>query len=350
MGRIIQTALSSFGMSSLVFHGPSLKINSNFRIKKILERSKNISTEKHPESLIVRSFEDILNDPEIELVIINTPDTLHYKMCKKALEAGKNIVVEKPFTQTIEEADELIKLAHNKKLLLTVYQNRRLDSDFLTVRKILDDKLLGRLVEFESHFDRYRNFIQSNTWKEDAGDKSGVLYNLGSHMIDQALTLFGMPKSVTAHLDILRDNGQAKDYYDIRLQHDGFAAILKSSYLVRESGPRYSMHGTLGSFHKWGIDPQEQALKDGRLPNEPNWGSEPESNWGLINYETEDGLIQKNKIETIAGNYGAFYENLYEVLTNGAELLVKPEESRDGLKILEACMLSDKEKRTVFIK
>ncbi len=349
MGRIIQTALASFGMSSMVFHGPSLKVNPNFSIKKILERSKNLSVEKYPEAEIVRSFENILNDREIELVVINTPDPLHYKMTQKALEAGKNVVVEKPFAQTLGEADELILLAKEKNLLLTVYQNRRWDGDFLTVKKIIEEKKVGRLVEFESHFDRYRNFIQPGTWKEDAGDKSGVLYNLGAHMIDQVLMLFGLPKSITAHLDILREGGRAKDYYDIRFQYDGFAAILKSSYLVREPGPRYSVHGTLGSFHKWGIDPQEQALKDGHLPNESSWGSEPKSDWGLLNAEI-DGLNYKGKIETIPGNYNIFYENVYDALVTGADLLVKPEESRNGLKIMEICMQSDRDKRTIFLE
>lgn len=348
MGRIIQTALSSFGMSGLVFHGPSLKVNSNFKIRKIVERSKRKSAEKYPESRIVRSFDDILNDPEIELVVINTPDVLHYEMCRRALEAGKHIIVEKPFTQTVEEADELIKFAKDKNLLLSVYQNRRWDGDFLTVKKIIEEKLLGRLVEFESHFDRYRNFIQPNTWKEDPGEKSGVLYNLGSHMIDQVLVLFGMPHSVTAHLGVLRDHGRATDYYDIRLQYEGFAAILKSSYLVREAGPRYSLHGTLGSFHKWGIDPQEENLKAGRLPDEDGWGAEQEGDWGLINTEIK-GLNYKGQIETVPGNYNLFYENVYDVLVNGAELLVKPEESRNGLKVIEACLLSDQQKRTVFM-
>ena len=348
MSKIIQTALASFGMSGLVFHGPTLKVNPNFNIKKILERSKNLSAEKYPEAEIVRSYEDILNDPEIELVIVNTPDQFHFEMCKQALEAGKHVVVEKPVTQTAEEANELIELANSKKLILSVYQNRRWDGDFLTVKQLIENRALGRLVEFESHFDRYRNFIQPDTWKEEGDDKAGVLYNLGSHMADQALVLFGMPKSVTAHLDILRDNGVVKDYYDIRLQYEGFAAILKCSYLVREPGPRYSLHGTLGSFHKWGIDPQEQDLKDGKLPNETGWGSEPESDWGII-YTELNGLNHTGKIETIAGNYKVFYENIYDAITNGAELFVKPEESRDGLKILEACLVSDKEKRTVFL-
>ena len=348
MTKTIQTALASFGMSGLVFHGPSLKANPGFQISKILERSKNLSAADYPKATIVRDFEEILADPSIELVIVNTPDYLHYDMCKQALAAGKHVVVEKPFTQTVEQANELIALAKEKDLVLTVYQNRRWDGDFLTVKKLLEDKALGRLVEFESHFDRYRNFIQPDTWKEEGIDRVGVLYNLGSHMVDQVLNLFGMPKSVTAHLATLRTNGRVPDYYDIRLQYDGFAALLKSSYLVREPGPRYSLHGTLGSFQKWGIDLQEEALKAGKLPGRADWGKEPQDAWGLLHTE-KDGQVIREHIETIPGNYPMFYENLYEAIVNGADLLVKPEESRDCLQVLEACLLSDREQRTILL-
>lgn len=346
MSQPIQTALASFGMSGMVFHGPSLKANPNFRIRKIQERSKKLSSDKYPAAEIVRDYEDILNDPEIQLVVVNTPDYMHFDMCRQALNAGKHVVVEKPFTQTVAQANELIALARQKNLVLTVYQNRRWDGDFLTVKKILDEKLLGRLVEFESHFDRYRNFIQANTWKEEGTDRVGVLYNLGSHMVDQALFLFGMPLSVTAHIRAMRTNGLVPDYYDIRLQYREFAALIKSSYLVREPGPRYSLHGTLGSFQKWGIDPQEEALKKGLLPDSDNWGEEPEADWGLLHTE-KDGHVIREKLKTVAGNYGLFYQNLYEVLANGSELLVKPEESRNCQIVLEACLLSNAEKRTI---
>jgi len=344
----IQTALASFGMSGAVFHGPSLKANPNFEIKAILERSKNLSDKLYPEATIVREYTDILRDDTIDLVVVNTPDYLHYDMCKQALLAGKHVVVEKPFTQTVEQANELISIAQKMGLVLTVYQNRRWDGDFLTVKKILKEGLLGRVVEFESHFDRYRNFIQPDTWKEEGIDRVGVLYNLGSHMVDQVLCLFGFPESVTAHLSTLRTGGRVPDYYDIRLQYDGFAALLKSSYLVREPGPRYSVHGTLGSFQKWGIDPQEEALKAGELPVGEEWGKETEAAWGLVHTE-KDGEIIRKKLETVPGNYGLFYANVCDAIAKGAELLVKPEESRDCLRILEACLLSNQEQRTIHL-
>ncbi|WP_321289974.1 Gfo/Idh/MocA family oxidoreductase [uncultured Sunxiuqinia sp.] len=348
MSKVIQAALASFGMSGMVFHGPSLKVNPNFNLHSILERTKSLSEKDYPESTIIRSFEELISQDEVDLVIINTPDNLHYAMCKQALEAGKHVVVEKPFTQEVEQANELIQLAKDKNRILSVYQNRRWDNDFLTVKKILDERVIGRLAEFESHFDRYRNFIQEGTWKEEGDKRHGVLFNLGSHMIDQVVQLFGKPKSITAHLDTLRDGGQVKDYYDIRLQYNDFAAILKSSYLVREPGPRYSLYGTLGTFHKWGIDPQEEMLKNGHLPNEPNWGTDSEEDWGILNTEW-NGLNYKGAIETVPGNYNAFYENIYDAIANGVELAVKPEESRDIIQLLDYCLQSDEEKRTIFL-
>lgn len=349
MDKPIVTAIASFGMSGQVFHGPTLKVLPQFKIHKILERSKNTSSQYYPEATIVRSYEEILNDPEVDLVIVNTPDYLHFEMAKQALEAGKNIVVEKPFALNSHDAQTLINLAKQNGCIMTVYQNRRLDGGFLTVKKILENNLLGRLVEYEAHFDRYRNYIQEDSWKEDGGERTGVLFNLGSHMVDQTLTLFGLPEAVTAHLSILRTNGRTSDSYDIKLHYQGFCANLRSSYLVREMGPQYILHGTEGSFLKNGIDPQEEMLKQNRLPNELNWGTEPETDWGILN-TTCMGVHFYGKVETIPGNYTRFYDNLYLALREGAELMVKPEEALMTIKVLEACIESHRLKKTIEFK
>jgi len=348
MRTVIHVALAAYGMSGKVFHSPLIEANPHFKLDKILERTKTLSKKEHPRATIVRSYADILSDKNIDIVVINTPDIFHYEMCRQALEAGKNVIVEKPFTQSVSEAEELIDLAKKKGLILTVFQSRRLDGDFITIQKLIEKKSLGRLTEFESHFDRYRTYITQNTWKETGNEKIGVLYNLGSHMIDQALVLFGMPFSVTSHLDILRDNGTVPDYYDIRLQYKKFAAILKCSYLVRHSGPRYSIHGTLGSFQKWGIDPQEEALKNHHTPDEADWGKEDKTQWGNIDTDI-NGLHICGKVETVPGNYNLYYENLYNVLTKGEKLLVEPEQSKNGLIIMDACIKSNKDKRTIKI-
>jgi predicted dehydrogenase len=348
MSTPIKTAIASYGMSGQVFHGPLLKVNNNFEVVQILERSKNISKDIFPNASIVRSFDEILQNPDVELVIINTPDVLHFEMAKQAIEAGKHIVVEKPVARKSAEAEELLQLAKSKGVVFTVYQNRRWDGDFRTVQKVINEAKFGRLIEFESHFDRYRTFIAPNTWKEKGDEYSGVLYNLGSHMVDQVYVLFGKPMLVTAHLKIVREGGVVSDYYDIRLEYKGFAAILKCSYLVKDPGPRYTIHGEYGTFYKSGIDPQEGTLKTGKLPEGEDWGMEPVEEWGTLVYE-EAGEDVEELIETLPGCYPVFYENVYDAIRNGAELFVKPEEAIEVLGILEACILSNREKRTIVL-
>lgn len=348
MNKPIKTAIASFGMSGQVFHGPSLKVNPDFEVVQVLERSKNLSGKMFPEATIVRTFDEVLLNSEVELLVVNTPDVFHYNMVKQALKAGKHVVVEKPITQISSEAEELVKLAKDNKVLLTVYQNRRWDGDFLTVQKVLSENKLGRLIEFESHFDRYRTFITPDTWKEEGDELGGVLYNLGSHTVDQACVLFGKPISVLATLKIVRTAGVVTDYYDIRLEYKGFSVILKCSYLVKNSGPHFSIHGEYGTFYKNGMDPQEDLLKAGNLPDGTKLGVESPEDWGVIFYEVE-GEDFEELVETVAGNYNIFYSNLYNAIRNGAELLVKPEETVEVLKILEACLLSNREKRTIFL-
>ena len=271
-------------------------------------------------------------------------------MAKQAIEAGKHIVVEKPFTKTSDDARELIALAQKKGVIMTVYQSRRLDNGFMTIKKIVAEQLLGRIVEYEAHYDRYRNYIQEGSWKEDGDERTGVLFNLGSHIVDQTLVLFGIPKAVTAHLNVLRTGGRTTDNFDIRLHYDKFNAILRSSYLVRELGPQYILHGTEGSFTKMGSDPQEEMLKLHHLPDEPKWGEDQQSDWGVLNTSI-NGLHFHGKIETIPGNYATFFANLYETIREGKELMVKPEEALTTIRILEACLESNRLKKTVdFLK
>ncbi|HYC85898.1 MAG TPA: Gfo/Idh/MocA family oxidoreductase, partial [Chryseosolibacter sp.] len=281
-----------------------------------------------------------------ELVFVNTPNDSHYDYAMEALKAGKHVVVEKPFTVTAEEADALIAFARQQKKKLTVYQNRRWDGGFLTIRRILDQNLLGRIVEFELHYDRYRNYIEAGTWKEKDQRGTGILYNLGSHMLDQVLVLFGAPKSIDARMGIQRTGGEVIDYYDIRLQYDGLNVIVKSSYLVREAGPMYRVNGTSGSFVKNGIDPQEQALKEKLVPGGPGWGTEPREWWGRLNTEI-NGLHVEGVVETIPGNYPAFYQNLYEAIRLDKPLAVNPEQSRDVIRLIEAAIESNRTQAAV---
>ena len=346
MPEKIRVGLASFGMSGLVFHAPLISANPHFQLKKVLERSKSLSKEQYPDVEIVRNYEALLDDGNIDLVVVNTPDHLHFDMTKEALEKGKHVIVEKPFTLKSDEAQKLIEISKKENRLLSVFQNRRWDGDFLTVRKVVESEMLGRLVEFESHYDRYRNFVQENTWKEEEDLGTGILYNLGSHMIDQALVLFGMPQSVTAHLDITRTGGRVIDNFDLRMEYEGLKVLIRSGYLVREAGPRYSLHGNLGSFVKYGIDPQEDMLKAGFMPYGDDWGKENEEDWGFVNTEN-NGLHIEGSIETLAGDYPAYYNNIAEAIKDGKPLAVPAEEAMNVIKIIELAMQSHEEKRTI---
>lgn len=344
----IVAGIASFGMSGKVFHAPLLTNHEGFYLKTIVERSNDEARQWYPDVQISRSFDDLLHDSEIELVIINTPDHTHAELTHKALMAGKHVVVEKPFTLHAGEGEDLLNLATRKNKILSVFQNRRWDGDFLTVQKVIKNELLGKLVEYEAHFDRFRNFIQPNTWKEDSSTGTGTLFNLGSHLIDQALVLFGMPDSVSADIRTLRPEGQVDDFFEVLLHYPEIRVALKASYLVREPGPRYSLQGTHGSFLKYGIDPQEDALKRGDSPLSADWGKENEDMWGILNADKR-GLHYQGKLETIPGNYMAFYDNIYDVIIHEKVLLVKPEEAVNVINVIEAALESHKHKRVIAL-
>jgi predicted dehydrogenase len=347
--RAIGTALLSYGMSGRVFHGPLLAVNPGYAVRKILKRSSKQREALFPGAEIISSPEEVLNDPAVELVIVNTPNDTHFDYARRALRAGKHVVVEKPFTVTVREADQLIEEARKADRLLTVFQNRRLDGDSLTVKKILNEGRLGRLVEYEAHYDRYRPIVDASTWKERNTPGAGILYNLGSHLIDGALHLFGVPKSVDARLGPQRTGAMADDFYDIRMEYAGLLVILKSSYLVCEPSPRFILHGEKGSFIKYGLDPQEQAMKEGRLPQGADWGKDPEEYWGTLT-TTVNGSLRRERIETVRGDYPGFYASLYRSITESEPLAVTAEQGRDVIRIIEAVVQSAATNRAVIPK
>jgi predicted dehydrogenase len=342
----VKTAIASYGMSGEVFHAPFLHTNPKFELVKVLERTKNRSLEKYPYITVMKTYEDIIHDPEIELVIVNTPDHTHYELAKKALIAGKHVIVEKPFVQKVTDGEELIRISHDHNKILSVFQNRRWDGDFLTVKKIIEDKVLGKIVEFEIHFDRFRNYIKEGSWREDASTGTGTVFNLGSHLIDQALILFGQPQSVTADVRILRPGGSIDDYFNIWLDYPEIKVILKSTYLAKEPGAKFTVHGMNGSFIKFGVDPQEEMLKAGHWPDEKDWGKDLEEFYGKLNTKLNHEDINC-RVKTIPGNYKVYFDNIYEAIREKTGLLVTPEQALDNIRIIEAVFLSHKEKRSI---
>ena len=334
-------------MSGQVFHAPFVALHEGFELTAIVERHKELSRAKYPEARIVRSFEELIAIPELELVVVNTPDMTHYDYCKKALLAGKNVIVEKPFVFEVSQGEELKKLAGEKGLLLTVYQNRRWDSDFLTVKKVLESGVLGRPMEFISAYERYRDAVPGTTWKETGDHRVGTTYNLGTHTIDQIVQLFGMPQGVWATIGVLRDHGEIDDYFQIQLLYPELKVTARGGFAMRDAGPRFAIHGMKGSFLKYGLDVQEDALKRGEKPGTPGWGMEPESIWGTLKQVTDNGLTLKGKVESLPGNYFSYYDTIYASLRQGAEPAVKLDDVLNVLRIIDAAFESHETGRMV---
>ena len=344
----IKTAILSFGMSGRVFHAPFIALNPGFELAGIWERTKSESLEFYPDIKIYRSLDEILNDESIELVIVNTPTNTHYEYSKKVLMAGKHAVVEKAFTTSIAEAIELEELARSVNKKISVYQNRRWDSDFKTVRKIIEEGWLGNIVEAEIHYDRYRVALSAKLHKEIPGPGAGVLNDLGPHLVDQAICLFGMPLAVYADIRITRPNSLVDDYFELLLNYSDKVVRLKASCLVREPFPSYIIHGLKGSFHKSRTDVQETALLANQKPNLANWGVEPIEESGYLHTE-KDGNIIREKVPTEIGNYGTYYALVEKAIRENKEMPVTAQEGIQVMKIIEAAFKSSELKKQISL-
>tara|TARA_R110002096_G_scaffold342964_2_gene536023 strand:- start:1338 stop:2384 length:1047 start_codon:yes stop_codon:yes gene_type:complete len=345
----INTALCSFGMSGLVFHAPFISVNPKFNFYGVLERTKNLAQEKYPNVKTFKTLDDLLDDKNIELVIVNTPNITHFEFTKKAIIASKHVIVEKPFTATVKEAEELILLANEHNVILSVYHNRRYDSDFKTVQQVLNENLLGDIVEVEFHYDRFDANLSYKAHKETPTIGVGSIYDLGSHVIDQTLVLFGMPTAVFADLDSYRPNSKVGDYFDVKLFYPSHRVILKSSYFVREALPGNILHGTNGSFIKTKADIQENVLQAGKMPDSKTWGEEPDEEMGLLHTE-KDGNVIKKRIPTLSGNYMEYYDGIFEAIRQNKPLPVTATEGANVIKVIEAALESNQKKKVIKLK
>ncbi|TDD99740.1 Gfo/Idh/MocA family oxidoreductase [Flavobacterium cellulosilyticum] len=342
----IKAALLSYGMSGKVFHAPYMELHPGFELLGSWERSsKNIQSD-YPNTISYPSLEAILEDKSIDLVVVNTPTASHFEYAKKVLLAGKHALVEKAFTSTLAEAKELDALAKEKGLKLFVFQNRRWDSDFKTVKKVLSDNLLGDIVEAEIHYDRYTPDLSPKIHKETANPGSGILRDLGPHIIDQALVLFGMPKAIFADVRFTRENTLVEDYFDILLYYPEFRVRLKAGYFIREALPSFIFHGKKGSFLKSRGDVQEDELKLGKKPNFTTWGTEPKTKEGILHTEL-NGSIFRDTIPTLQGNYYDYFDEVHQSLINNT---IEPVTAQDGvnvMQIIEAAILSNQQKSAI---
>lgn len=342
----INTALCSFGMSGYVFHAPFISVNPKFNFYGVLERTRKNAEKKYPNVKTFRTLDDLLLDKNIDLVVVNTPSITHFDFAKKIIIAGKNVIVEKPFTATSQQAQELIQLAVQKKVTLSVYHNRRYDSDFKTVKKILDKGYLGKIIDAEIHYDRYEPVLSYKIHKETPTEAVGSLYDLGSHLIDQAMVLFGFPVSVYADLNSFRPNSKVVDYFDLKLFYPAHKVTLKSSYFVRELLPGNIFHGTKGSFIKSKADIQERELQAGKIPGTQDWGIEPAQEQGILHTEKE-GQISREYIPTLQGNYMDYYDAIFDAIRFKKAVPVSGIEAMNVIKIVEAALKSHNEKKVI---
>ncbi len=331
------------GMSGIVFHAPFIATNPKFKLVATWERTKNVTKEKYPDAVVYRTLEEMLQNDKVELVIVNTPNVTHYTYVKMALRAGKHVVVEKPFVPSVAECDELIALAEKQNCILSVYQNRRFDSDFLTIQKVLREGWIGDIREAEFHYDRFDNDLSYKLHKEKLEKGTGCLYDLGSHLIDQAICLFGMPEAVFADIFAMRPVSKVDDYFELIMYYSGFRVRLKASYQVREPIPGYVLHGSKGSFVKHKADVQEGLLQKGILPTIEDWAIEPEDKAGVLHTEI-DGQIIRKAIPSLVGNYMNYYQLLYDSIREQKKLPVDPQESKAVIKIIEAAFESNQNK------
>ncbi len=341
-----QVGLVGYGMAGQVFHAPILNAVEGLHLKSVVERRSEHSKERYPWVSVVKSVEALLEDADIDLVVVATRNDSHFDIAQQALRAGKHVVVDKPFTITSQEAHTLEELARQKNRVASVFQNRRWDGGFKTVRHLVEQQMLGDLVDYECHFDRFRNFAKPNAWREEEVPGAGILYDLGAHVIDQAHVLFGWPQTITATIRNQRQVSKVDDAFEILLDYGRLKVTLKAGMLIRELGPHFQLHGTEGSFVKYGLDPQEAALKAGNTPQDGTWGTEPESDWGLLNTQIH-GFHFRGKVETFAGDYREYYQNIRDAMQDPTRLIVTPRDGFKTIRLIELARQSHTERRTL---
>jgi scyllo-inositol 2-dehydrogenase (NADP+) len=344
---MIEVGLVGFGLAGRAFHAAVIRAVPGLHLAAVVQRSGNEAAEKYPDVRIVRSLDELLFMPKIRLVVIATPNETHYPFARQCLEAGRDVVVDKPFTTNLEEAVALVQLAKETGRLLTVYQNRRYDGDFQAIRQLVGAGTLGRIVRFETAYDRFRPQLKPGAWRETTRPGSGILFDIAPHLIDHALVLFGLPEAVTADVRIERENAVADDAFDIMLHYsNGMRAVLRSSILAAAPRARFVLLGTQGSFVKQTFDPQEMNLRQGTIPEGKPWGYEPEESWGVLTVPKGDSFEQR-RIPSATCDYRDYYANVRDALLGRAAPAVSPDYALKVMRMLELARTSSQKLRTI---
>ena len=343
---MIDVGLIGFGLAGRIFHAPFISAVDGLRLAAILQRNGDSAVEAYPSARIVRSLDQMLAIDSIRLIVIATPNTTHFELAKAALLSGRDVVIDKPFAPTYAEASRLVEIAERRKQLLSVFQNRRWDGDFVTVRQLISDGKLGRVVLFESHFDRFRPRLRENAWRERSEPGSGNLFDLGPHLIDQALLLFGEPEAVSADVRADREGSAVDDAFDITLYYPHMRALLRAGVLIATPTPRFAIQGTSGGYLKYGLDPQEAALLRGVRPVDDSWGKDDSSRWGTL-VSAQGDALNEAQYPTAAGDYRGYYANVRDAILGTAPLAVTPQQALQVMHAIELARESNRRRCTV---
>ncbi|KAJ2699299.1 hypothetical protein FB645_005360 [Coemansia sp. IMI 203386] len=348
----IKVGVVGFGMSARVFHCPLIDSNPNYELAAVVERHGQKSKQKYPHIQVVHSIDELLAIKDIQLVVVTTPNDTHVPYAKQAMLSGKNCVVEKPFAVTEDEARDLARISKQTGKVLSVFQNRRWDGDFLTVKRLVTSGLLGNVVEIESRFDRFRTFRKENAWREESDfPGSGVLYDLGAHLFDQIVDLFGVPEYVTGTVRNERQiQGAPDDSFLVVLDYPSknFKAVCRAGMLVRDKPARFTVLGSNGTFTKYGLDVQEDQLKLGVTPKDASvFGKDKEAQYGVLDSEISPGIHMRGTVTTADGCYASYYDNVAGAIRGTEKLVVTPEQAADVIRIIELAKQSSDERQSL---
>jgi scyllo-inositol 2-dehydrogenase (NADP+) len=362
MSAPIRTAVIGYGLACKVFHAPFISAVPGLELTGIVQRRGDEAATDYPHVTVFRTIDEAIDSPDIDLIVVATPNDTHFDLALRALQAGKHVVIDKPFAATSEQARELIRAAHRTGKIVAPFHNRRYDGDFLTLRKLRGEAMLGRVVTIESHFDRFRPIQRANTWKEASGPANGMLFDLGPHLVDQALALFGPPAAITASVRSDRDETAIEDAFIIVLDYGGSADnryvryTCQATMLAAEPGPRFTVHGTGGSYVKYGLDPQEPALVAGAkvppLGDPTPWLPEPESEWGILTHApnpADPGNLIRTRYPTVPGDYREFYVNVRDAIQGVCPLAIPAEDGYRVIRLLELARVSSERRMTIDV-
>ena len=341
----LQVALVGYGFAGRTFHAPLISSTPGLRLHTVVSRDAATVHADHPDVDVCTSLDDALRNPAIDLVVIATPNTMHAIQAHAALDAGRHVVVDKPFTVTSAEARDVAMHAERAGRVLSVFQNRRYDSDFLTVQRLIADGALGTVTQFESHFDRFRPEVRDR-WREQEGPGAGLWFDLGPHLLDQAVQLFGLPIGITADIALQRTGARSDDYFHVQLRYARLRVLLHASTLVAANGLRFAVHGTGGSFVKEGLDAQEDALKAGRTPGDDGWGVDPRP--GTLTVVEQD-IPKPRTVTGPPGDYRRYYAAVRDAIHGIGPNPVPASYAVTVMELMECGLESNAARREVLL-